>query len=326
MILKELKNKEEYNSYCELLEKSQFSQSWEWGEFQASIGFQIFRFGVYEEKELKFAFTLIRKKIFRNLFYFYCPRFDNKNLDKKEMEFLFKEIAKKAEEEKVIFLRFEPLCEFNIEEPDFLIQKTIDVQPSRSIILDLRKSEDKLLSTMRQKTRYNIRLAERKGVFIREASVAEFDKFWQLLLETGKRDNFRLHDKNYYRKMLKISEGTLNLKLFFALYNDKIVAANIISFFGDIAVYVHGASSAKYRNVMAPYLLQWEVIKKAKNEKYKYYDFHGIGDGSLAGVTKFKKGFAGEEVIYPGVYDVIFNKKLYKLYGFLRKIRRFFKF
>jgi lipid II:glycine glycyltransferase (peptidoglycan interpeptide bridge formation enzyme) len=137
--------------------------------------------------------------------------------------------------------------------------------------------------------------------------------------ETKARDKFRLHSMNYYQKMLK---AVPFIKLLVAEHDGKIIAGNIVSFFGDMATYIHGGSSDEKRNVMAPYLLQWQAIKIAKEKNLKYYDFNGINERLWPGVTRFKKGFGGEEVNYPGTFDLIFNYQKYIFYNILRQVRR----
>ena len=144
---------------------------------------------------------------------------------------------------------------------------------------------------------------------------------------TSKRNKFRLHPKNYYKQMLSADDeenNDLKIKLFLAKYNNKIIAVDIVCFFGNTATYLHGASLNEFRKVMAPNLLQWHVIKLAKAQGYKYYDFYGIDEQKWPGVTKFKKGFGGEEIVYPGTYDLVYNKFLYSIYKLLRKTKRFF--
>jgi lipid II:glycine glycyltransferase (peptidoglycan interpeptide bridge formation enzyme) len=202
------------------------------------------------------------------------------------------------------------------------IKKTIDVQPSKTRILDLRKKEEDLLREMHQKTRYNIRLADRKGVEIIGATLDTVDElfgaFWQLMETTTDRDNFRSHSREYYRKMLDVPFT----KLYLAKYGDNILAGAIVSFFGDTATYIHGASSNEMRNLMAPYLLQWEMIKAAQGRGCAYYDFYGVDEMKWPGVTRFKKGFGGQEIHYAGTYDFVFCRPFYCLYSLLRKLRR----
>jgi len=266
-------------------------------------------------------------------------------------QLFFDAIMDLAKKEGVVFLRFEPT--FQIPNSKFQIPKTLDVQPSKTIILDLVKSEEELLKAMHPKTRYNIRLAEKKGVIIREAEAGEFDSFWRLLDDTCKRDGFRSHEGKYYDKMLKIGNNVngknskfqipnskqnpklkfqnleiyneLKIKLFFAVYNSRVIAANIIGFFGDTATYIHGASGNESRNVMAPYLLQWETIKLAKRLGYRYYDFYGIDEKKWPVGTRFKRGFGGSEIDYPGTFDMVFGGMWYHAYRMMRKIRRYIK-
>ena len=233
-------------------------------------------------------------------------------------------------------MRLEPQSE--IENRQSKIIKTLDVQPSKTLVLDLTKSEDELLGKMHPKTRYNIRLAEKKGVRLEEAGIESFDKFWELMGQTSDRDDFRLHGIDYYKEMIKLDHrqggasgtggtggtGKDFIKLFFAKYKGKAIAAGIFSFFGNTATYMHGASSDENRNLMAPYSLQWEAIKLAKAKGYKYYDFFGIDEKKWPGITRFKKGFGGKEKKYPGTFDLAFDPGWYSVYKMVRKVRRTF--
>jgi peptidoglycan pentaglycine glycine transferase (the first glycine) len=317
----EIKKLEDLNSFVGAQPHAELLQSWEWGEFQEKAGVKVLRLGVEDGGKLVAVASLIKRSLPLGMNYFYCPRGPIVNyklsiVNEKLFDFLLFEIKKIANKEKVIFLRIEPIDKIN--NSSFIINNSLDVQVSKTIILDLTKSEEELLVAMHQKTRYNIRLAEKKGVKIKEAGIEEFDKFWELMSATVNRDGFRLHEKEYYKKMLEVE----NIKLFFGEVENKILCAGIFSFFGDTAVYLHGASSNENREVMAPYLLQWELIKIAKASGCKFYDFFGIDEKKWPGVTRFKRGFSGQETNYPGTFDVIFEKTKYKVYKFLRTIRR----
>lgn len=331
-----------------------FLESYEWGEFQEKMGAKIWRLGVVATKmelgsgcpepssdravnsgdeQLVAAATLIKKRLPFGKSYFYSPRgpvAGIMNHESRIMNFLFKEIERIAKQEGAIFLRFESSA--IIHNSLFIIHKTIDVQPSKTLILDLTKSEDELLKAMHEKTRYNIRLAEKKGVKIIEASAERFNDFWELMKETGGRDDFRLHGKDYYKAMLKITNGhelitnshRCFIKLFLAEYEGKTIAVGIFSFFSDTATYLHGGSANEFRNVMAPYLLQWHIIKLAKNLGFKHYDFFGIDEKKWPGVTRFKKGFNGDEINYPGTFDAVFDKGWYNVYKIFRRVSRIF--
>ena len=301
----------------EFLKQNQgsFLHSYAWGEFQSQIGNNIFRFGVLENEKLVFAVTLIKKNLPIKKSYFYLPTFQ---ISEERSKFLFEEIAKLAKQEDCIFLRVDPVGKFDFEKSDFKTEKTIDIQPRKTVILDLEKSEEDLLAGMKQKTRYNIRLAEKKGVRVRKGDKKDFEKFWELMRETNERDGFRPHVKSYYERMLELP----NIEIFLAEFDNKILAGGIFSFFSNTATYLHGASSNEMRNLMAPYALQWEVIRFAKERGFGYYDFYGIDEEKWPGVTRFKLGFSEKIVENPGTYDIIFNNSWYFIYKIIRKINR----
>ena len=318
MNIVEIKDKSRYNANVREQKHSQFLQSWEWGEFQKSVGNKVLRFGVENNGKIEFALTLIKNNLPFGISYFYAPRIGIKYLSEERLVFLFKEIKKKAKNEKVIFLRFDPRSKAQIINHKSQIVKTIDIQPGKTLILDIDKSEEEILKQMHQKTRYNIKLAVRKSVEVKVVKDIDkyFDEFWQLMAQTEKRDGFRLHNKNYYWKMLKSDKKFI--KLIAAFYKNKMLCANIVSFFGNTAAYVHDSSANENRNLMAAFALQMFTIKLAKEYGFKYYDFNGIDEQKWPGVTRFKKGFGGEEVDYPGTYDLVFDSFKYNLYKILR--------
>ena len=229
-----------------------------------------------------------------------------------------------------------------------------DIEPSQTLILDITKSEEELLAEMHEKWRYNIRLAERKGVIIKNfqfpISNFQFDAFWNLIERTAGRKGIKYHPKDYYRKQLEINSDNFKTNLFVAEYENKIIAANIVVFFLPVealakaggktpadakamagkATYLHGATDNNFRNVMAPHLLQWEQIKYAKQLGCLEYDFFGIVNehtldkrgASWEGFTRFKKGFGGREVNYIGYWDYPLDKKWYWVYRLAQKFRR----
>jgi len=356
-----LKDQNQLNNFVGREEYSQFLQSWQWGEFQREVSGLIWRIGIEDEGELLATAKLVRKQLPMGKSYFYCgrgPILRSREAGKgafvhlaevltgqdktsrpavkkrdEAMNLLFNEIKRIAGEEGIMFLRFEPIWknlagqaqtegEIVHELIDWKLIKTIDVQPSHTLMLDLSLSEEELLRQMHQKTRYNINLAEKKGVKIVSAGSERFEEFWQLLTATGDRDEFNLHGRSYYQAMLKIDSNFL--KLFFAEFQGQAIATGIFSFFGDTATYLHGGSANENREVMAPYALQWQTIKLAKQLGYKYYDFHGIDEINWPGVTRFKKGFGGFEVNFPGTFDMVFDQSWYSIYKMVRKVRRTF--
>ncbi|MDA3803021.1 MAG: peptidoglycan bridge formation glycyltransferase FemA/FemB family protein [Patescibacteria group bacterium] len=263
--------------------------------------------------------------------YAYSPRgpIFNNSLDDKEkvvvFDFFVNELKKKNKD--LVFYRFEPFFGFrnlyNLNSKKNVLNVK-DIQPQKTLCLDLRKSEDELLSSMHQKTRYNIRLAKRKGVEVFEVKDKEiyFNYFWRLMQKTGIRDSFGIHSRSHYLNILMADD---NFKLYLAKYDDNIIAAGIFSNFGKRVTYLHGASDNSFRKLMAPHFLQFKVIQEAKKDGFLYYDFYGIDEKKWPGVTRFKKGFSGFEFEYGGTCEYVFSKTYYKLYQLLKKFKSLIK-
>ena len=302
-----------------------FLQSFEWGEFQKSFGRKIWRLGNFQGDKLESTALIIKQDLSIGKSYLYCPRgpiFSQESTTSKE---LFEEILKIAKEKRAIFLRIEPPRECKIPDAKYQMQNTRSIQPRQTILLDFTKEESELLQKMHPKTRYNIRLAERHGVSVEKVDLSEenFEMFWKLLVDTSKRDKFSTHPKKYYKKMIETlggSENDAHIALFVAKYKGKPLAAELVMFFGETATYLHGASSEEEHGVMAPYAIHWEIIKEVKKMGYKYYDFWGIDEKKWPGVTRFKRGFGGEEISYPETFDLPVQKLWYKIYCWARKV------
>ncbi|MBI2484666.1 peptidoglycan bridge formation glycyltransferase FemA/FemB family protein [Candidatus Uhrbacteria bacterium] len=216
-----------------------------------------------------------------------------------------------------LFIRFEPT-----KDGDYSwATRTVDVNPKETLVLDLTKSEDDLLAAMHPKTRYNIRLAQRKGAVVRALVSSEFDVAWKVFEETARRDHFRLHAKAHYQHFLE----TLSAKLIGVFSEGQLLAAHLMVDAYGTRTYLHGASSSLHREVMAPYLLHWQEIKEAKDAGLTCYDFWGVSNTkpAWAGITRFKRGFSGKEISYPGTFDYYRSPWSYKAYTFLRALRRF---
>lgn len=307
-------NKEQWNQFI-IKNNGSFLQSWQWGEFQELLDRKIWRIETNNLKGLVVGHNLPFKKN-----YLYCPRGP---IGDGDFKYFLEEVHEIAKQEKSIFFKIE-LGEnnfnYNILKDFNFIKSSKQIQPIKTTILDLSKSEEELLNRMHQKTRYNIRLAQKKNVIIKEVDSSKLDIFLKLSEETAKRDRFNLHPKEYYRKMVKVLEKEGLIKIFLAQYNNTVIAANLVCFFGKTAIYLHGASDYNHRNLMAPYLLQWQTILEAKKKGFMHYDFWGINEKKWPGVTRFKKGFNGQEVSYPGAFDLIFSKIWYKSYNLAQKI------
>ncbi len=189
------------------------------------------------------------------------------------------------------------------------------VQPNYVFRLDIAgKTEEELMAAFHQKTRYNIRLAGRKGVGVvccDESNTAEMlPYFARIMKETGQRDGFITRPESYFADLLRHMGE--NARLYMALYNDKPVAGTLAIRFGNKVWYLYGASSNQYRNVMPNYLLQWNMIQWAVESGCDVYDFRGVsGDLSpenpLYGLYLFKKGFSGDLVEFCGEFEKVYR-------------------
>lgn len=307
-----------------------FLQSEWWKKFQASTGRKTLNI-----KGENFWANIIVHKLPLVGKYFYIPRGNIFKIKDKDVRRYFDNLVILARENKVGWMRIEPatqevleITKRNISLP--IVKAPHEMQPKELFIIDCTKSEDKLLAEMKPKTRYNIRLAEKKGVEIIVSKEKKYvDRFCELVEVTSKRQGIKSHPKTHYQKMLEVIPEE-NIKLYSAEFEGKIVAANIMLFFENTATYLHGASDDQYRNVMAPYLLQWRQIQDAKKFGAEGYDFGGVKtntvDNNWAGITKFKQGFSPSTSVieFPGAYDIIVNSFRYKAYLILRKLKSLF--
>jgi lipid II:glycine glycyltransferase (peptidoglycan interpeptide bridge formation enzyme) len=304
MNLKEVTTKEQWEQKMSSQTQAQFLQSWEWGEFQNRLGRKFWRLEIDGQ-----YIMVIKMPLPLGWNYLYIPRTRVQLTDKK-LEVL-KEFAV---QEKCLFIRVEPVTQ---ELNSLGFNKSKQVQPTKTLMLDLSQSEDELLAQMHQKTRYNIRLAEKKGVKLVLSKSEGFPKFYDLMMDTFRRKDKGLHSRNYYQKLYLDHIS----KIYFAEYEGKVLCANMMIYYGDTMTYLHGGSSSEDKNIMAPHLLQWEQIKLAKTQGYRYYDFWGIDELKWPGVTRFKKGFGGFEVDYSGAWELPINKALYKVYKIIKRFR-----
>lgn len=280
-----------------------FLQSAEWEKLQRAAGRKTWRIG---------DVLLVQHRLPLGLNYLYCPR------PRAADENFFAKVEKIAAQEQSVFFKIEPTHELQIE-TNYEYEKSDSLQPPKTVVLDLREKEEELLAKMHEKTRYNIRLAERHGVQIRNSP---YEVFWRMLQETAERDKFSTHERGYYGKLLETRSENFSNELFFAEYKGKVLAAALINFYkpSASATYLHGASTRAHKEVMAPHLLHWQAIKEAKKRGFDYYDFWGIDEIKWPGVTKFKLGFGGSIIEYPPAVDIIYRPAWYKVYRLVKKL------
>ena len=202
-----------------------------------------------------------------------------------------------------------------------------EIQPRFVMQLNIKnKTEEEILAGFKQKWRYNVRLAQKKGVVIKEGKREDLKDFHKIMLTTGERDNFITRPLSYFEKMYDCL-GPDHMKLLMAYYEDKPISGVIPIFYGNKTWYLYGASSNEHRNLMPNYLLQWEMIKMAIARHDDIYDFRGVvGNVEKThpqyGLYRFKQGFGADLIEWIGEIYMPFKPITYKLYRFSEKAFR----
>ena len=336
-----------WNSFVAASPAGHLLQSWRWGQLKAAFGWQAMRVGVEDGGRLVAGAQIL----FRSLLPFprcpsiaYVPKGPILDFGNREIsEVLLSAIHRLARQKRAILLKIEPELSHSPAVVGHLhsfgfrpSQQTI--QPRSTIHIDLRADPDQILARMKSKTRYNVRLAERKGVLVREGTADDLPIFCRLIEMTGRRDGFAVHSCEYYEMAYRLfvppgNDCTSDLaRVLLATYDGEVIAGLMVFTFGQRAWYLYGASSDRERNRMPNHLLQWEAIRWARERGCLTYDLWGVPDevgkepekyegtvtdrqGGLWGVYRFKQGFGGQVVRYVGAYDYIYKPALAWLYS-----------
>lgn len=324
--------RELYNQFVSGHAKGHILQSYEWGEIKGRGSWQPLRLVVEEDGVIVASISILKRSVPLGRSIFYAPRGPVVDIENQEaLTFLLAEVKKLAKAHKAIYLKVDP--DVSIENDAW--QKALavhnfhkasseagfeGVQPRFVFRLNITPAEDTLLANLHQKTRYNLRLAGRKGVTIDDsADRAKLPEFYALLKETAERDQFLIRSYGYFEDLYDYLVPKGLGHLFLAYYEDKMIAGTFLFKFGDKAWYIYGASSNRHRNVMPNYLIQWEMIRWSKAKGCTMYDFRGVPghlteDNPLYGLYKFKKGFNGEYCEFIGEYDLVYAPLFYKMY------------
>lgn len=299
-------------------------QSWEWGEARKKMGIEVVRIAEYENNKLKntYQMTLHAVPFLKNKLG-YIPR---SSLPSNEvLEFLYNY----ARQQHIVYIKFEPYVkkesEFNPRSK--IIKSSFSLFPDWTIQLDLTKSEEQLLKNMKPKTRYNLRIAQKHGVAIRDMTNDDgFEIFSKLYFETCKRQHYHGHNINYHRTLFE-ALGKSHTRILVALYKSKSIAAYELFVFNDILYYPYGGSSTEHKNIMAPNLLMWESIRLGKKLGCRIFDMWGSlspeykQSDPWSGFTRFKEGYGGSFVEMTGSHDLVARPILYRLYSTVQYVR-----
>lgn len=211
------------------------------------------------------------------------------------------------------------------------------VQPVRTVVIDLTGSEEDILARMKQKTRYNVRLSEKKDVVVRKGTRADVASFNAMMQVTGERDAFGVHDPAYYQAAYDLFAPQNRVALLIASYAGRDLAGIMVFALGQTAWYLYGASTNEERNRMPTYALQWAAIRWAREQGCTRYDLWGVPDASedtleaefenrgdgLWGVYRAKRGYGGQVVRRMPAWDYVYSAPIYRLYQlYLRRAGR----
>lgn len=315
-----------------------FLQSAEWEAFQQALGFETHRL---DDR------LLIKKPLPLRQHYWYSPR---PMMSKK----LIEDLSRFVGDQKSLFARIDPdlshLSRYSVLGTRYTVHPIPSTQPQHTLILDLRDPKA-LLPSFHSKTRYNIRLAERKRIN-KKIKIREFfdsegvDYFIKLAQLTERRHKIRFHHPQYYQTMLQVlgaDPQTQNnaVSVLVAFYQGEAIAANIMLWSKKTAYYLHSASDHNARALKAPHLLQWHGIKLAYERNKNHYDFWGVApplskitndksqiikyqydlNHPWAGITRFKLGFGGTIISYPASFDLTTRALAYHLYRIIKNLK-----
>jgi peptidoglycan pentaglycine glycine transferase (the first glycine) len=312
----------DWNQFLQRYPDAHLLQTGEWGELKSAFGWKPVRIISDDGAGAQILFR--RLPLGLTLAYMPKPVFGDQFPSGK----FWREVDLVCKKNRAVFLKVEPDSwnqNLNLQ-PATLRLSSHNIQPPRTIVVDIRGGEEEILARMKQKCRYNIRLAEKKGVAVRAWD--DLDEFHKMMQVTGGRDHFGVHSLEYYRRAYELFHPTGMCELFVAEFETKPLAALMVFARGRRAWYVYGASNDEERNRMPTYLLQWEAMRWARSKGAEEYDLWGVPDedeaaleaqfekrsDGLWGVYRFKRGFGGELKRAAQAMDKIYNPLLYKLY------------
>jgi len=328
-----LLNSNERNSYDRVVKHP--LQSWAWGDFKAATGHTVERLGFFEGKKLVSGVQVIFNRLPGfNYTVGYVPRGIMPDQDQLES---LKSLANKHN---AIYIKLEPNVATKQGSQNSAYEQVITFLKKNGAVrgkalftkytfwIDLTPPIDKLFASLSNKSRYNTRLATKKGVTIIENTTKEgMEQYIRLMEETTKRQQFLNHNGDYFRTLHKTLGENGMMKIFHAVYEDQVLTSWVTFNFNDRFYYPYGASSNKNREAMPNNLMMWEMIRYAKSQDCQVFDLWGsLGPepdkgNPWYGFHRFKEGYGGDLEEYIGTFDLVYEPQLYKLFNFADKWR-----
>lgn len=317
--------------------KSSFFQTPEWEQFKLKTGYSK-SYRINDILVLQRSLPLGRSML-------YSPMASEQqlasiqNTDNRTQKDFIAKIKEVAKENSAIFYRLEldipqtQNSKISVLNSQNFIKSFEEMQPENNWVVDISKEEKDILAAMKQKGRYNIRIAEKNNIKVTssEKTGEELDIFYDLYSKTGKRKRVAFRGKAYFENLLDIL-GKIGYARVYAAKSkingeDAPLAAAIVIFYAKEALYLYGGSSDEHKNLMAPYLLHWKIMLDAKEKGIEKYNFLGISPNEdpnhpWAGITRFKKQFGGEQRDIAGSYDLVLKPIEYQVFKMAEKLRR----
>ena len=297
-----------------------FFQTDIWGKFKADFGWRPFRFD---------NLLGLQKKIFLNKTMLYFPEIPFSEASM----VIIKKIIRDNVHKKHIFVRFEFLAPWDstavaIIRERGLVKSFEPVQPEYRQWISIEAGEKHLLGQMKPKGRYNIGVALRHKLRVEHGINEKLLKdFYDLYMETAHRSSFSGRSAKYFQDLINTLDKNGAGELIVVYQGKRPLSAGIFLYYGQMASYLYGSSGGD-RQLMGPYLMHWEAIKRAKKNGCKLYDLLTIAPPEhskkhrYAGLTRFKTQFGGQSIRLLGSWDLVGNSFWYTLYGFAQKKRR----
>lgn len=337
-------------------------QSWGWGEFKRGYGWHPVRLGLFHEDRILAGAQVLLRSL-AGFSVAYVPRgpvVPGGHPD--TLRAVVGAVHRLAQSRNSIFLKLEPnereCARYWSYRAEGFVPSQLSVQARATLVVDLRGGEEAVLARMRSKTRYNIRLAERRGVLVRAAaSDHDLSCFHELVLRTSERDGFQGRSPGYYRDVLNQFRPRGQAELLLAEFNGRTIAGLMVFAYGPEGIYMYGASGNEHRREMPNHLLQWRAMQWCMQKGCTRYDLWGIPESALQadggwqgryrdlplrersstvvteppgeaadrpglwGVYRFKRGFGGEPVRFVGAFDYPYIRPLYLLWSHIKKNR-----
>lgn len=331
--LKPIESKSEWEKFLQTRTEANFLHSFNWGTFHQALGKTVIRIGFYKANQLIGVMQGIVEKAKRAT-YLTIPGGPLINWDNEQVVAAFMQNVKtQAKQNNCSFVRVRPQIPENSENRELFCclgfkKSPMHLHVELTVQLDLTKTEDELLASMRKNTRYEIKKALKMGIKIEKSTnLKDVENFYELQAGTAKRQKFVPFSKPFLVEQFKAFSQDNQAVLYTAKHEGSIINQAFVIYYGQEADYHYGASTQEARRLPGAYLMQWEAIKEAKKRGMKRYDLWGVApeeekNHRFYGVSVFKRGFRGQELHYLGTSDLVINPIKYKLNWVVEVLRK----